>query len=148
MWWKANVKRQIYSLLVFSPPFLMLFLSAFQADRLWKCRAEFWLQDVGVLLKHRGCQGPHGCSSPGRGANPPVLFKSCGATDPLPAFTGWRNIKIWHQFKHLFKSFEQTLNMFLNPYCNNSECPYNRQITLPSSREHPCIWKDLHLMYF
>lgn len=120
---ETNVKRKILSLLFFSP-FLMPFLCAFPADPLQK------LQDVGVLLEHRGCQGPHGCSPPGRRANPPVLFKSCGAADPLPAFTGWRNFKVWHQFKHLFKSFEQKFNMFLNLCCNDSRCPYNkRQIT-------------------
>lgn len=140
MWWKANVKRKILSLLFFSPPFLMPFPCAIRADILQKCRAEFWLQDVGVLLRHRGCQRPHGCCSPVRGANPPGLFKSCGTTDPLPTFTGLRKIKIWDQFKHLFKSFQQKINMFLYSYCNNSGCPYNkRQITLPNSREHPCV---------
>lgn len=87
MWWKANVRRKIVSLLFFSPPFLTPFWCAFQADMLQKCRAEFWLQDVGVLFRHRGCQGPHGCGSLVRGANPPVLFNSCDATDLLPAFT-------------------------------------------------------------
>lgn len=127
MWWKANVKRKIVSLLFFSPPFLMPLWCAFQADMLQKCRADLWLHDMGVLLRHRGCQGPHGCGSPVRGVNPPVLFNFCDATDLLPAFTGWRNIKIWDQFKHLFESIEQKWNVFLNPYCSSSECPYDKR---------------------
>lgn len=97
------------------------------------------LQNVGVLLRHRGCLGLHGCGSPGRRGNPPVLFKSCGATDLLPAFTGWRKIKIWDQFKHLFKSFEQKLNMFLNSYYNNSGCPYNKRQIIRFQRMSMCV---------
>lgn len=148
----SQCQRKILSLLFFVPPFLLPSPCAFQADMCQKCRAELWLQDRGVLLRHRGCQGPHGWGSPGTGANPPGLFQSCGAAHLPPAFTGWRKIKMWDQFKHLFKSSEQKLNVFLNPYCNNSGCPCNkRQIirfqgTSMCMKRHPFNIFLMHLL--
>lgn len=114
---KAKAQKKRLSLLFSSPPFFMPFPWAVLAGILQQCKAEFLLQDLGASLRYRGCQGPHGCHSLGSRANRPVLFKSCGATGALPAFTAWRKIKNWDLFKHLFKSFQKkSYECFLPSY--------------------------------